>query len=216
MRRTKEDAAVTRDKLLSAALKVFSMKGYAATTLDDIAKEASVTRGAIYWHFKGGKADVFTAIIEAGFARLGAMNEQLLAEGGTPLELLERILVRGLEFLEEDSDYRALQEILIFKTSEDPNLSLRLEDKQHAYEESISYLAALIARAKEAGEVHQDIDPMTAAITACGMLNGIALVWMVERSVSEKPQYSLKAQARSFVKLYLRGITCPAALNSKL
>ncbi|WP_424359925.1 TetR family transcriptional regulator [Methanocella sp. MCL-LM] len=216
MRRTKEEAEVTRDKLLSAALKVFSKKGYATTTLDDIAKEAGVTRGAIYWHFKGGKADVFNAIVDTGFARVNGLVEKLLAEGGTPIELLERMMIRLMQFCEEDDDYRALQEITIFKMSEDPELSLKLEDKKHAQEESVRYLADLIKQAKEAGEVRPDVDPMTASITAYGMLNGIVLLWMIERSVTDTPQFSLKDQAGSFVKLYLQGITTPAGCKSKV
>jgi TetR/AcrR family acrAB operon transcriptional repressor len=48
MRRTKEDAEQTRQDLLDAALTIFSKKGYTATRLEDIAKVAGVTRGAIY------------------------------------------------------------------------------------------------------------------------------------------------------------------------
>ena len=69
------------------------------------------------------------------------------------------------------------------------------------------YIAGLIEQAKEAGDVRRDTDPMTAAIAAYGLLNGIVLLWMVERSVTETPQFSLKGQAASFVKLYLRSIT---------
>lgn len=216
MRRTKEEAEVTRDKLLSAALKVFSKKGYATTTLDDIAKEAGVTRGAIYWHFKGGKPEIFTDILNKGFDRVGVLVERLMAEGGSPLETLERIMVRLLQFVEEDDDYRAVQEILIFKMSDDPELSLRIEDKKHAQEESVKYLAELIEQARKVGEVSGDVDPMTAAITGYGMLNGIVLLWMVERSVTDTPQFSLKDQAASFVKLYLQGLTPPAGRKSKV
>lgn len=206
MRKTKEEAEVTKEKLLGAALKVFSKKGYATATLDDIAKEAGVTRGAIYWHFKGGKAEIFTAIINEGFGRVNSLLERLISEGDTPLMTLERLMVRLMQFVEEDADYRAVQEILIFKMTDDPDLTLRLEDKKHAQEESVTYISGLIEQAKKAGEVRGDVDPMTAAVAAYGMLNGIVFLWMVERSVSEKPQFSLKDQASSYVELYLRGI----------
>ncbi len=49
MRRTKEEAAITREHLLEAALLCFRTKGYASTTLDDIARQAGATRGAIHW-----------------------------------------------------------------------------------------------------------------------------------------------------------------------
>jgi Transcriptional regulator len=206
MRKTKEEAEVTKEKLLDAALKVFSKKGYPSTTLDDIAKEAGVTRGAIYWHFKGGKAEIFTAIINKGLERVNTLTDRLISEGGTPMEILERVLVSLLKFVEEDDDYRAVQEILIFQMVDDPELSLRLEDKKHAYEESIGYIAGLIEQAKGSGEVRHDVDATTAAIAAYGMLNGVVFIWLVERSVAETPQFSLKKQASSFIKLYLRSI----------
>ncbi len=195
MRKTKEEAGVTREKLLDAALKVFSKKGYAMTTLDDIAKEAGVTRGALYWHFKGGKAEIFTEILNKGFGRVSDLLERLMSEGGTPLEIMERMMTRLLQFVEEDDDYRAVQEILIFKMTDDPDLALRLEDKRHAQEESVNYIAGLIEQAKAAGEVRPDTDAMTAAVAAYGMLNGIVFLWMVERAATEKPQFSLKKDA---------------------
>ena len=63
MRRTKEEAEQTRQDLLDAALTVFSQKGYTATRLEDVARTAGVTRGAIYHHF-GSKADLYGALIE--------------------------------------------------------------------------------------------------------------------------------------------------------
>ncbi len=51
-RRTKEEAAATRESVLLAALDLFSEKGYSRTTFSDIAKQIGKTRGAVYWHFK--------------------------------------------------------------------------------------------------------------------------------------------------------------------
>ena len=51
MRKTKEEAALTRKRLLEAAVRVFSEKGFTASKLSEIADKAGVTRGAIYWHF---------------------------------------------------------------------------------------------------------------------------------------------------------------------
>ena len=62
MRRTKEEAAQTRQDLLAAALTIFSQKGYEAARLEDIAEMAGVTRGAIYFHF-GNKAGLFMALV---------------------------------------------------------------------------------------------------------------------------------------------------------
>ena len=62
-RRTKEDALITRDQILDAAERVFLRRGVARTALQEIADEAHLTRGAIYWHFQN-KADVFDAMLQ--------------------------------------------------------------------------------------------------------------------------------------------------------
>ena len=61
MRKTKEEAQQTRSNLLNAALNVFYERGVAQASLDEIAKAAGVTRGALYWHFKN-KEDLFEAL----------------------------------------------------------------------------------------------------------------------------------------------------------
>jgi AcrR family transcriptional regulator len=53
----------TRLALVSAARELFGERGYAATSLDDVAAQAGVTKGALYHHF-GGKADLFQEVYE--------------------------------------------------------------------------------------------------------------------------------------------------------
>jgi len=62
-RRTKEEAAETRQQILDTALDVFSRKGYSRTTFVDIAAPIGLTKGAVYWHFKS-KTDLLVALIE--------------------------------------------------------------------------------------------------------------------------------------------------------
>ena len=52
MRRTREEAELTRRRVIEAALKLFSRNGYSQTTLAMIAAEAGYSRGPIYWHFR--------------------------------------------------------------------------------------------------------------------------------------------------------------------
>ena len=62
VRRTKDEAVETRNQILDAAERVFSERGVSRTSLTDIADAASVTRGAIYWHFKD-KAELFCEMV---------------------------------------------------------------------------------------------------------------------------------------------------------
>jgi AcrR family transcriptional regulator len=58
-----ERKRVTRRRLLDAAAAVFARRGFAAASVDEIAREAGYSTGAIYWHFKG-KDDLFLAMAE--------------------------------------------------------------------------------------------------------------------------------------------------------
>jgi len=62
-RSNQERSRTTQDKLIAAARCLFERHGYAAAAIDDIARTAGVTRGAIYHHF-GGKQQLFRAVIE--------------------------------------------------------------------------------------------------------------------------------------------------------
>ena len=63
VKRTRDEAAETRNGILDAAERVFSVRGVSHTSLEDIAKAAGVTRGAIYWHFRN-KSELFTAMVD--------------------------------------------------------------------------------------------------------------------------------------------------------
>src|SRR5437763_1692927 len=60
--RREERREETRDELISSATKVFSASGFHAASLEQIARGAGYSTGAIYWHF-GGKDELFLAKI---------------------------------------------------------------------------------------------------------------------------------------------------------
>lgn len=62
-RKTKAQAQQTYHQLLDSAAELFSQQGVNHTTLNDIARHAGMTRGAIYWHFQN-KDDVIRALWE--------------------------------------------------------------------------------------------------------------------------------------------------------
>jgi hypothetical protein len=91
------------------------------TALDDVAKAARVTRGAIYWHFKG-KADLYNTLVEEFSARGAAVVQAAVAEGGTLLDILRRVFISQCALIEDDRQARAVMELALFKTGHDPEL----------------------------------------------------------------------------------------------
>lgn len=59
-----DDAESTRRALIDSAVTLFTERGYAATSLDEVARRAEVTKGALYHHF-GGKQALFEAAFDA-------------------------------------------------------------------------------------------------------------------------------------------------------
>src|SRR5574343_1079464 len=89
MRRTKEDAQHTREALLDAAELVFAQRGVSRTSLQDIAKAAGMTRGAVYWHFKD-KSELFNAMMERTASPMEESLQALAHTEQSPLAELRR------------------------------------------------------------------------------------------------------------------------------
>jgi AcrR family transcriptional regulator len=65
-----------RQRLLESARTLFGQKGYGATSLDEIAEAAGLTRGALYYNFPDGKEDLFVALLEDRADERAAAIEQ--------------------------------------------------------------------------------------------------------------------------------------------
>jgi len=63
VRRTRAEMEETRASLLATARKVFSERGYADTSMDELTAQAGLTRGALYHHF-GDKRGLLIAVVE--------------------------------------------------------------------------------------------------------------------------------------------------------
>src|ERR687892_920956 len=63
--------AERRDQILAAATRAFARAGFAATSLDDIAAEAGISRVILYRHFES-KTDLYRAVLDRVRARLTA------------------------------------------------------------------------------------------------------------------------------------------------
>jgi AcrR family transcriptional regulator len=89
--------AARREQVLACAVRVFSQKGYHATTVSDIIDEAGVARGTFYLYFKSKRA-IFDELLERFLQRITAQVRRVdLSEGApSPLiqmrEIVERVL----------------------------------------------------------------------------------------------------------------------------
>ncbi|MBN3858781.1 TetR family transcriptional regulator [Paraburkholderia sp. Ac-20340] len=111
-KRTKEAAQETRTRLLDSAETLFALHGVSHTTLADIADAASLTRGAIYGHFRN-KADLLEALLE----RTRLPLEELIGafvdpQAQAPLAAMQRAILVCLRDAQCDARRRRVAEIV--------------------------------------------------------------------------------------------------------
>lgn len=200
MKRTKEEAAVTRAAVLKSALAVFSAKGYAAATLDDVAKAAKVTRGAIYWHFKS-KADLYNTLVQELSARGASVVQQAVSEGGTFIEILRRIFVRLCAVIEEDKEARAVMELGLFKTGLAPELQAGRKKQLEAGYAQLEGIADAMRQGIALGTLRNDMDPLDMARAFIAFENGVIQLWL-----TSPKSFSLKESAESFADILIAGL----------
>lgn len=200
MRRTKEEAAITREQLLKKALAVFSKKGYSAATLQDIASEADVTRGAIYWHF-GSKAELYNTLIKEYSDRGSQIVQQAASEGGTLIDILRRVFVRQLEVVEKDREMRALMELYLFKTGPVPELEQGRLQQIESGNSLIEMLAGVMGQGIEAGLLRSDVEAKDMARAYLAFQNGLIQLWL-----TNPKKFSLNVSANSFAAILMAGI----------
>ena len=200
MKRTKEEAAQTRQQLLNAALSIFSRQSFDATSLEEVAEAAGVTRGAIYHHF-GSKADLFLALIEDASTQGGAVVQQAIASGGSFTEITRRVLERTLTLLEENRHFREIMALSLFKSGSSPELEALAQMRYEQARTQVSELAGFFQAGIDQGALRLDLDPSTAARAFLAYQNGLAMLWL-----SNREAFSIKTKASQFADLFLKGI----------
>ena len=200
MRRTKEEAKATRQDVLRSALQVFSEKGYAATTLKEIADRAGVTRGAVYWHFDN-KADLYNTLL----AEFSAISSQVVAKaveaGGTLPEILKRIFVRLLQEVERDRELRAVLELELFTMLRISELEASRQKQLEAGEQLLAGIAQAMEEGIQAGSLRKDFEPITMARSFLAFQKGAIQLWLLNPK-----SFSLQLEAEAMAEIYLKGI----------
>lgn len=99
-----EQKALTRRRLLDSAEAVFARSGFYGASVDELAREAGATTGALYSNF-AGKEDLFLALFEERIATDVGDYSQIVAEGATVEQQARGAADHWMEILRERPDY---------------------------------------------------------------------------------------------------------------
>jgi len=172
-RKTKAEAEQTRHRIIECARTVFNHSGVGKTSLEEIAKAAHVTRGAVYWHFKN-KADLFQAV-RAQTGRLLKLNS---SSTGDALQRLQSGLINALHRLESDPQARATFEVMLWKCEYVGEFAAVRNDMMRGGQEFLTEVTALYMEAHQKKIVRPDLVPEIAALETFFFFTGLLKIWL--------------------------------------
>jgi TetR/AcrR family acrAB operon transcriptional repressor len=200
-RRTKEEAAATRDSILDAAEKLFVEQGVSRTTLQHIATAAGVTRGAIYWHFDD-KGALFNAMMERAILPLEAEMQVLdQVESDDPLVDLRNHMLAVLDRTVNDPGARRVFEIATLKVEFVGEMDAVRQRRKDNMANWMARAERRIGMAIDRGLISRHVNSTQVALGLWTMIDGLIRNWMFD------PQdFDLLALGKCVIDPYLEGL----------
>ncbi len=162
----------TRQKLYEAAVALIAEKGYAETSVDDIALRAGVAKGTVYYNFPS-KPALFEELLRHGVGLLTDRFREVVRDQ-PPREAIGALIRAQLEYIQR---YRAFAQLLLsemWRTNREWQETLRL-----LREDAIGVIAGVIAAGVASGDFPADLDVQLSSSALFGAGLVIAVDWLV-------------------------------------
>ena len=196
MKRTKEEAELTRKKLINIALREFVKHGFDNITMENIATKAGVTRGAIYWHFNN-KEDLMDSLIKIkDIESLELLKNMFLSEKPVMEKLNELVCANfpDIKSAKEGTNYTILKMDLY-------NYYIKNGDNRKLGETFVKYTHLLIKQAQKEGKIKKNIDAFETAYTIYSLIGGLTL-----RHSVNPAKYKTMQHLRNILKNFIHQI----------
>jgi AcrR family transcriptional regulator len=172
----KERQAHTRARLMRSAAKVAAERGIERASVDEVAQDAGLTKGAVYANFES-KEHLFLAMLEDRFeARLGELD-RVLSEGGEPEEQARRAAADFIRAVSAEPEWERLFFEFALYAARNEDFRRELVARYRALRGRIAEMLA--RRAEELG-IEPVVPPDQLAAMTFAMANGIALERLLE------------------------------------
>ena len=190
---TDTKSARTRVRILDAAAKVLSRKGYGGMRLSDVAQVADLQAPAIYYYFDS-REDLIEEVMWVGIADMREHLTRILdaLPPGTPA--MDRILVAAEAHLRHELEISDYATASIRNAGQVPD---KIRKRQLAEEARYGEIwRDLMSSAAAEGTLRADLDPYMAQMLVLGSLNWTAEWWSPKRGKVDL----VVANAKSFIR----------------
>ncbi len=164
--RRSERPEPSRKQLMSAAIDSFARLGYQGTSIDRIARDAGVTKGAVYYHFRDKEELLFAAVRD----RIGGFEKDVLKATTPPIDAITALrgVVDSCFFHATVSNHRRfIITLMVEALDTNPRLSAEF---RNILRRMRAFLVNVVRSGQEQGTLRPDID---AALAASVLMAGI-------------------------------------------
>ncbi|MGN7780419.1 TetR/AcrR family transcriptional regulator [Mycolicibacterium sp. 22603] len=172
----------TRARILDAAARVLSVKGYAGTRLTDVATQADLQAPAIYYYFKS-RDDLIEEVMFCGISDMRRHLTSVLDALPDGMNAMDRIMTAVEAHLQHELELSDYARATIRNSGQIPDhLKARQKKEEAAY---TRIWRGLVKAAADDGEIRDDLEPMLAQALVLGALNWAAEWWDPRRNSVE-------------------------------
>ena len=192
----KKSGAYKRQRIIDAAILVFSRQGFYNATVADVAAEADVADGTIYLYFKS-KDDLLISIFEHSMDVFIQAAHDELTTASNAREKLKKFIALHLKLVQKNQDLAQVIQIELRQSSKFM--------KEYANEKFFEYLGiveAILREGAEAGLFKRQADPVILKRAIFGAVDEMALEWVLMK----KKRYTMEEAAEQLCTMFLDGL----------
>lgn len=181
---------------MTAAVRIFFEKGYSGASLQDVATEVGVLKGSLYYYF-ASKEDLLLRIMKESHAQSEKISEEIEAKGLPAAEELAELLEALMKWYLGN-----VERVAIYFNERLRLTGTRLEEVQAEGRRFEQRIYNLLVRAKEDGQVDQELDLRLTVRLFLGALNSVP-TWY---RPGQKHRLSNEKIAAQFSRMILKSI----------
>jgi len=180
-----------RVRILSAAERVFAKRGFFAARVSEIAKDAGVADGTIYLYFKS-KDDLLISLFESRMEQVNTALQAAIASvpASKPADQLRAFIRTYLKLVHDEP---AAAEVLTIELRQSSKFMKEYENPQFA--DFLRTLGGIIAAGQAKGQLDDEIPAHVAARMIFGMLDELALAWVLARQPVKQAAISTRVSS---------------------
>ncbi|MEA3350315.1 MAG: TetR/AcrR family transcriptional regulator [Chloroflexota bacterium] len=184
------------NQILNAASDVFSRLGFHKARVNDIAEEAGLSKGTLYWYFKS-KDDIINALLDRLFEHGISGLRELQAADESATEKLLQFTERTIDEIDQLLNMLPLTYEFLGLIFRRKNVKIAFKRYFHSY---MDLLTPIIQQGINAGEF-RDVDAHDVAVAVSAVFEGTILLWVYDSDAVD-----LKKHIQKGIQLLIDGI----------